>query len=81
MTETSPNQDIPLILNLETKDSDEMSEFMRGRVLKSTDPKLATISQIAIEWGFWHMGQFSADYKKMFGETPSTTLRFSFSSR
>lgn len=32
------------------------------------------ISDIANEWGFWHMGQFAADYHRMFGELPSMTL-------
>ena len=33
------------------------------------------ISDIAVDLGFWHMGKFSADYKKKFGELPSTTLK------
>jgi AraC-like DNA-binding protein len=33
-----------------------------------------TISQIANSWGYWHMGQFASDYKKLFGELPSETL-------
>jgi len=32
------------------------------------------VSDIATRWGFWHMGQFGKDYKKMFGELPSKTL-------
>lgn len=32
------------------------------------------VSAIAMEWGFNHLGRFSSDYKKMFGETPSQTL-------
>ena len=31
-----------------------------------------------IEWagihGFWHMGQFAADYRRIYGELPSDTL-------
>jgi AraC-like DNA-binding protein len=34
-----------------------------------------TISDIANRWGFWHMGQFAADYRKQFGELPSETRR------
>jgi AraC family ethanolamine operon transcriptional activator len=32
------------------------------------------VSTLASRYGFWHMGQFSAGYKKMFGELPSATL-------
>ena len=34
-----------------------------------------SVSEIANHWGFWHMGQFAADYRKMFGELPSETLK------
>ena len=34
-----------------------------------------TIGDVANRWGFWHMGQFAADYKRQFGELPSETLR------
>jgi len=33
-----------------------------------------TIADIAADWGFWHMSKFAADYRQMFGETPSTSL-------
>ena len=35
----------------------------------------ATVADIAARWGFWHMSHFAADYKLMFGELPSQTLR------
>jgi AraC family ethanolamine operon transcriptional activator len=35
----------------------------------------ASVSEIAARWGFWHMGQFAADYRRQFGELPSETLR------
>lgn len=36
--------------------------------------RVPTITDAATRWGFWHMGQFSADYKRFFGELPSQTL-------
>lgn len=32
------------------------------------------VSDIAAQWGFWHLSQFAKDYKQLFGETPSKTL-------
>jgi hypothetical protein len=30
---------------------------------------------MALKWGFNHMGRFSQDYTKLFGENPSDTLK------
>jgi AraC-like DNA-binding protein len=35
----------------------------------------ATVSRVAVRWGFFHLGSFSVDYRRMFGEGPSETLR------
>lgn len=35
----------------------------------------SSIIKIASEYNFWHMGQFSKDYKNLFGELPSETLK------
>ncbi|SKB15009.1 putative Transcriptional regulator, AraC family [Planktothrix sp. PCC 11201] len=45
------------------------------RTLKTCDPNQTTISGIATHWGFWSMGHFSRDYKQLFGELPSETLK------
>lgn len=37
------------------------------------DPSQATISDIALRWGFWHMSLFSRYYRELFGELPSQT--------
>jgi AraC family ethanolamine operon transcriptional activator len=37
-------------------------------------PHTNTVSQIAQKYNFFHMGHFSAEYKKLFAETPSQTL-------
>jgi AraC-like DNA-binding protein len=34
----------------------------------------ATITDIATHWGFGHLGRFSVEYRKKFGERPSDTL-------
>jgi AraC family ethanolamine operon transcriptional activator len=34
-----------------------------------------TVSAAALDWGFWHFGEFSRAYKDCFGELPSDTLR------
>lgn len=33
------------------------------------------VSDIALNFGFWDFGHFAKDYRTMFGETPSATLR------
>lgn len=33
-----------------------------------------TVQDIAARWGFYHMGHFSQDYKRLFGSLPSETL-------
>lgn len=44
------------------------------RQLRSTSLSRVKISDIAHQWGFWHMGQFAADYRREFGELPSETV-------
>jgi transcriptional regulator GlxA family with amidase domain len=34
-----------------------------------------SVTTIAFHWGFCHLGRFSVDYRKRYGETPSETLR------
>lgn len=53
--------------------------YIRIRRLTAVQKALArpdykgTISDVAHEWGFWHMSAFSKDYRKQFGELPSET--------
>ena len=48
------------------------------RQLRSADPGVTKVTDVANAWGFWHMGQFAADYRERFDELPSETLRRSF---
>jgi AraC family ethanolamine operon transcriptional activator len=36
---------------------------------------------VATQWGFFQLGYFSVDYRKMFGESPRDTLRAALESR
>ena len=45
------------------------------RDLKCGEPPATSVQGTAAEWGFWHLGHFVTDYKRMFGELPSETLR------
>jgi AraC-like DNA-binding protein len=44
------------------------------RALQQANKQRTRIIDVATDWGFWHMGHFTADYRAMFGETPSQTL-------
>jgi len=43
--------------------------------LVSAKERDMNIKEIAMKYNFFHMGHFSKEYKKMFGETPSETLK------
>jgi AraC-like DNA-binding protein len=45
------------------------------RALLLADPATATVTGIATEHGFWELGRFSVEYRALFGESPSTSLR------
>jgi AraC-like DNA-binding protein len=45
------------------------------RALLSTTRNCLRIIDVAMDWGFVHMGHFAADYREMFGEKPSETRR------
>jgi AraC family ethanolamine operon transcriptional activator len=38
-------------------------------------PPETLIADVANRWGFWHIGQFAKDYKALFDELPSETLK------
>ncbi|RKP52233.1 helix-turn-helix domain-containing protein [Trinickia fusca] len=40
------------------------------------DPRAThSVQEIAASWGFWHLSQFAADYRRLFGVRPSETLK------
>ncbi len=43
--------------------------------LAASSPDSVTVTMIAGRWGFMHLGRFAGQYRQLFGETPSQTLR------
>lgn len=39
------------------------------------DPAIDSVTAAALRWGFGHLGRFSVEYRKSFGEPPGQTLR------
>ncbi|WP_372349939.1 AraC family transcriptional regulator [Streptomyces sp. KL116D] len=55
-----------------------VSEVRLQRVrqqLRASVPGTVTVTDVAYEWGFAHLGRFARRYRVRFGETPSQTLR------
>jgi AraC-like DNA-binding protein len=45
------------------------------RALLGADAQATTVTTVATDYGFWELGRFSVDYRKLFGELPSASLR------
>lgn len=43
------------------------------KLLQSTASPRQSVSEIALDCGFWHLSQFAVDYKRFYGESPSVT--------
>lgn len=48
---------------------------VRRALLRDPAARTRTISEIAMDTGFWHLSQFAGDYRAFFGETPTQTRR------
>jgi AraC family ethanolamine operon transcriptional activator len=43
--------------------------------LRAADPYRTYVKAVALETGFWDLGRFAVDYRRLFKESPSATLR------
>ena len=51
------------------------ARYQRVREALSRAEPEQSVTEIALKWGFTHMGRFSVEYRKRFGESPSRTLQ------
>jgi AraC family transcriptional regulator, ethanolamine operon transcriptional activator len=53
--------------------------YLRWKRLMAARQKLqhgtTGVKDVALESGFWHLSYFAGEYRKLFGELPSSTLR------
>jgi AraC-like DNA-binding protein len=49
------------------------------RALRSANPQATTVSEIAGQYGFHDLSHFAANYRAIYGELPSATLRLDWS--
>jgi len=45
------------------------------RELRTNSASQPVIREIAAQWGFWHLPRFANEYRALFGELPSATLK------
>jgi AraC-like DNA-binding protein len=45
------------------------------RTLLASEPGFESVTNVALSYGFAHLGRFAGEYRKAFGESPSETLR------
>ena len=48
---------------------------MTRRALRERAASAMTVTEVAMQHGFWQLGRFAVEYRALFGESPSATMR------
>lgn len=54
---------------------DRRLERARHDLIDACPTDVLSVTDIAVRWGFTHLGRFASNYRRRFGESPSQTLR------
>lgn len=49
--------------------------YLARRRLAEAESRSTSVTEVAMANGFWELGRFATEYRSLFGETPSMTLR------
>jgi len=49
--------------------------YVRLNGARRSIKEAVSVTEAATSWGFWHFGRFAQDYRALFGEQPSATLK------
>ena len=52
-----------------------LNQVRRSLRQYNTNGRPATVTELALEHGFWHLGRFSSQYREFFGENPQDSAR------
>lgn len=55
--------------------AERLNQVRKALVEARRAGRAVSIGDVAADWGFWHLSRFASDYRDMFGELPSETLR------